>query len=274
MRLFTVQPKEVLDIINEKGKFVCDPAKSENLANEYDTAFRYAYKWLIGKMNEKIENPNHVEYPVWAWYKIDGKNELPYFNNSLVNYENQVLLEIEIDDKDVVLTDYNLWHMPLNGCFANMEESDEAWEEKSKWFDSLDPEERHRVRLESWNCVFDTSGKYIQATFWELKKENIVNVYEILESCDLDSVIAYADDEYFTDADREKRGYTKENLYKFLGNYITNNINYNKILRGENNKENLDNLIENNKPEFTEEEIDLIKQIENLYGLDKENIIL
>jgi len=264
MKLFSVQPKEVYEQIINTGIFVCDPTKSEYFE---DKNFANAYEWLVEKMNEKIGNPSNVKLPVWAWYKINGENKLPYFNDTLINYEDQYLLEIEIPDSQVVLTDYNLWHMPLNNCYANIEEDDDKWEEKEKWYASLSSDDKEKIKRKSWNCAFDTNGSYIQATFWELKKENIVQAYEIYKSIELEDVVFYAKN--CTEEDRVKRGYTKENLPKLLENYVTNNINYNKILNVSKNTENLENLIKNNKGNLSDEEINLINEIINLYDLNK-----
>ena len=66
MILWTIQPIEVYNLIQEKGYYICDPSKSECLEM---MCFEKAYDWLIEKMKEKIgQPPLNAKYPVWAWH--------------------------------------------------------------------------------------------------------------------------------------------------------------------------------------------------------------
>ena len=59
MRVWTIQPIEVYNLIQEKGYFFCDPSKAD-LIIEFPT-FNKAYIWLSKKMKEKIGNtPNNI----------------------------------------------------------------------------------------------------------------------------------------------------------------------------------------------------------------------
>ena len=73
MKLWTLQPKKVLEIILSKGYFSCD----ENDKN-FQSDFKSSYDWLVSKMDEKrISHPEGISYPIWAWYRYEGKTELP-----------------------------------------------------------------------------------------------------------------------------------------------------------------------------------------------------
>ena len=52
MILWTIQPIEVYNLIQEKGYYICDPSKSECLEM---MCFEKAYDWLIEKMDSVAE---------------------------------------------------------------------------------------------------------------------------------------------------------------------------------------------------------------------------
>lgn len=184
MRLWTVQPIEVYDNILKYGEYKCAPAKAELLSYK---EFKKAYKWLSEKMNEKKLAPTNVFYPVWAWHTRDWKHKKPDLRNIGlgIKREKSVCLEIEIPDDEVFLTDFDAWHFILNDTFVPKSENEKDWEIEWDLYDKMNPEEKEKYKLNSWNEVFNispfendwmTRGKYIQATFWKLKKENIVKV--------------------------------------------------------------------------------------------------
>ena len=97
-----------------------------------------------------------------------------------------VCMEIDIPDSDVVLSDFNAWHFVLNHMYLNPDCFDEeTLDQDQRWLDSMTAEERERAIRSSWDAIFDIRsyenewvdwGSYIQATFWELKVEQIRNV--------------------------------------------------------------------------------------------------
>ena len=106
MRLWTIQPLEVMEIIKQKGEFICNPIYS-------DLDFKRAYHWLVKQMDSRgIEHPYGLELPIWAWYKTDWENKKPDLEQEDFSdkRENLVCIELEIDDKDVLLSDFYAWH--------------------------------------------------------------------------------------------------------------------------------------------------------------------
>ena len=56
MRLWTIQPEEVWDILREKGVYRCDPDKCELLKiDELNPKFGPAYNWLVNQMEKRID---------------------------------------------------------------------------------------------------------------------------------------------------------------------------------------------------------------------------
>ena len=72
MILWTMQPVEVWQEIQETGVYRCDPARSSM------PEFTDMYEWLIRQMEQRIgPPPAGVTYPVWAWYMQNGKHRKP-----------------------------------------------------------------------------------------------------------------------------------------------------------------------------------------------------
>ena len=181
MVLWAIQPREVYTCIQGTGRYRCSPEKSPNLPD-----FRDAYGWLMGKMQARIGAlPDGISYPVWAWHTYDGKRKKPDLRHS--GYEKKgkecVCFEIEIPDRDVVLSDFDGWHFVLNHMYLNPDCFDEeTFDRDQLWMDSLSAEARENAIRSSWDAIFDIRycendwvswGSYIQATFWELKAEQI-----------------------------------------------------------------------------------------------------
>lgn len=118
-------------------------------------------------------------------------------------------MEIEIPDKDVLLSEFSNWHAVLNECPLS------NWKKIDKKTDKLDKEAGRRLTFheypiaiqkeieDSWEAIFDLerrdkdvgrkhkSNRSIQATFWVLKPENIVSVEFLEKRNDVIRQIAY-----------------------------------------------------------------------------------
>lgn len=188
MRLWTIQPYCVYELLQKDGIYRCNSDLSPLLD---DSLFINAYEWISKQMKKIIGNPPVLtKYPVWAWYLIESENKRPDMRKcGFKVFEKSVLLEIEIPDDSVLLTDFNNWHIILNDGIkykANSEYlSYEEWELESQkedeYYDSLSNEEKISYKEKSWEtiiCSEDTHlAEYVQATFWELKKSQIKKVW-------------------------------------------------------------------------------------------------
>ena len=161
MKLWTLQPVEVYDSIMKDGAYRCKPELSECLTemNFYD-----AYDWLVGQMKEKIgQPPQNVKYPVWAWHTTYGKHKKPDLRRmDFRSKEPMVCIEIEKADDQVLKS-----------------------EEDYNTFELMSPDEQEIIKRKSWERIFLIEtfkddwirrGMFIQATFWELKKSDIIKV--------------------------------------------------------------------------------------------------
>lgn len=78
----------------------------------------FGYHWLMQKMDERIGKRPFLDcYPVWAWYQYkDSKHRRPDLRGRdfLPKGTKGVRLEIQKSDKDVLLSDFTLWHFPFS----------------------------------------------------------------------------------------------------------------------------------------------------------------
>lgn len=105
MKLWTVQPVEAINIIEKTGAFTCDETKS-------DKDFRKAYEWIAKEMDKRqITHPKDLTLPLWAWHTRDWKHKKPDLRNIGLGTpgEKSVCIEFEIDDLQVLLSDFFAW---------------------------------------------------------------------------------------------------------------------------------------------------------------------
>ena len=181
MRLWAVHPVVFYQRLCNEGEIHCDPALSAYLGDASCCQFHAAYDWIAGQMRKRIANsPDEIKYPLWAWHSLYGKHQKPDLRwTEFRNYNgDQVCLELEILDEDVLLSDEMAWHLVLNDAYYCPGDDSDAADE---WFETLPEEERHRVKRKSWERVFNVNHadgpcQFIQATFWQLKLAQVVDV--------------------------------------------------------------------------------------------------
>ena len=185
MKLWTIQPEVVYNLLQEKGVFICNSSKSTY------PELREAYDWYNAKMEKKIPKPKnfHITDPIWAWHTINWSNSPnePFFND-MKGSKASVLIEIEIDASEVLLTDYIAWHAVLNKYCLDDTKNEAEWNDFHKWYDNLPYKKRESIMIKSWDKIFDVSpfnnewiirGRYIQATFWCLSLNNVKHEWRL-----------------------------------------------------------------------------------------------
>jgi small-conductance mechanosensitive channel len=188
MKLWTIQPIEVWELLQQQGFY--------RGAKEYVYEdFLSSYDWLIGEMEKRLgQRPEQESYPVWAWKHWNGLYVRPdlRFSGHLEKGTRGVRLEIDIPDEQVVLSEFGKWHYVLNYWY--LAETDQDWEAFNKEINKrglnyfrqkpLPDPYYHQKIVDSWQRIFDIEPKNederrdlsIQATFWELKLEQVRKV--------------------------------------------------------------------------------------------------
>ena len=182
--LWTVQPVSALQELEKDGVYRCDRARSWNLTKK--GSLESSYRWLTEQMIRRIGYPpTGVEYPVWAWHTWEYERKAPEADSAafLERTEDKVALTLDLPEDRVVQTDFDAWQHVLAGTYVAHGVTEGELCEEEQMLDELDEEELEKAVKESWENVFlinpvntETAqrGRYIQATFWEIRKEDIV----------------------------------------------------------------------------------------------------
>lgn len=203
MRLYSSQPRFVYDILLSKGSFRPRPHEAgKNWIFEDAPLARFAYDWLCHQMVRRgLSRPHPNAYPVWAWHHYEGPNKpKPDLRDAAMkaggSTERQVMFTLDVPDDRVLLHDYTAWHHPLNHIYLGTSKASDQFERQCKaagvdlYGDRPLPEPRLLAQLEqSWETIFDLAAirkkmrirldeQSVQATFWELRAEYVVDAVE------------------------------------------------------------------------------------------------
>ncbi len=180
MRVWTIQPVEVLERLEAEQVLYADPARIPE-------EFRHAYDWMRAQMERRIPG-YRGHYPWWGWHSprpdLRRSGHLPRGTRG-------VRLELELEPAEVLLSDFDAWHAVLNwGYLALSEDEEEVWYRR---FEAAVPDRFRRAWplpepwwsdiLSSWERIFElealaASGywrgeRYIQATFEALRLADV-----------------------------------------------------------------------------------------------------
>ncbi len=206
--LWTIQSEDVYEELMREGVYHTNPG----LAFCRDIPeIEFCYKWMARKLSEKAGlPPEGLTFPVWAWHTWEGKRKRR--DMRCLGYGERgrklVQMEIEIPESRVLLSDFDLWGLILNGFSLDMENEDDMdafylWLQRRGYrggmdlirlcdsipssYDSSVSNEIWMMRdeiLRSWDkclgkdqkqndLLMGSRGRSIQAVFWELKKEDV-----------------------------------------------------------------------------------------------------
>ena len=118
---------------------------------------------------------------------MNGKHKKPDLRGERWCYgpgeESYACIEFEVPDDQVLLSDFDVWHIVL--CYSLIFESEEESNRQESYYDSLSPEAQKVYKEKNWERVFETTpldnhwikrGSWVQATVWELRKDMICDV--------------------------------------------------------------------------------------------------
>jgi hypothetical protein len=149
------------------------------LANKdhVDKDFQSSYDWLVTKM-QHIPNLYQVEYPVWAWknwYPDRAKPDLRKYTRQGKKGENLIRIEFEVDDSEVLVTDFDYWHSVLNYSYIHSTQAEEDEWSDGDWNDPKWKYSDDEI-IKSWDNLFNLGDRAMgsnQACVWQIKKEQV-----------------------------------------------------------------------------------------------------
>lgn len=99
------------------------------------------YQWMMKQMKKRLLNYNG-EYPIWLWPKKPDMRSTGHFNSQT----RCVRITLELDDKDVLISDFMEWHIVLNDGFNADNEQE---------YDDFYAGRLSITKEESWERIFD-----------------------------------------------------------------------------------------------------------------------
>lgn len=191
MKLWTIQPIEWYNKLLEHGIMYGNK-------DYIDPDFLSPYSWLMQQMDKRIgKRPFPDCYPIWAWYQYhDSHRRKPDLRSAgfLAKGTQGVRIEINKNKQDILLSDFDLWHYPLNyWILSSSEEESEAFDQlltqnKIQFADQQNYTAEIKQQIEqSWEKIFNMNyapeyiaspfeKKSIQATFWSISTSQITKV--------------------------------------------------------------------------------------------------
>ncbi|MCD7911016.1 DUF3841 domain-containing protein [Bacillus velezensis] len=108
-----------------------------------------AYKWMMHQMQKRI---GFSDFPVWLWTEKPDLNQ----EGHLEPFKKGILLSVELDESDVLLSDFDAWHCALNDWFCSLTEEEDNKFKKGNLNMSIE---------ESWERIFDID-LFPQSEMW------------------------------------------------------------------------------------------------------------
>lgn len=191
MILHTFQSPEVYDlVVNQRKVYHCDIDKSNEILDPFCRDhkmpnFVKAYDWMSDQMSKRIgPPPSGVTYPVWAWYSLRGQRKLDFRWSEFRYRDEGYIIQIQKNVADVLLSDEVLFCAVLNDQFLNIQAYENTYESVDQSYQALPTDEQEAMKVNSWNHIFVppisvdigwySAGYHMQATFWELRPEDVI----------------------------------------------------------------------------------------------------
>lgn len=153
VRLWTVQEEAFWRTLEEGGVLRAD-GRRLSLGRD----FRRQYRWLRERMKERVKGYGG-RAPIWCWTKKPDMRGIWGPGGVRV-----VRAKLEIPAERVLVSDFDLWHVPLsNGYLAVDEADDEVFVREvrertghrfPRWYEEDFPEGLRERVLDSWERVF------------------------------------------------------------------------------------------------------------------------
>lgn len=191
MRVYTIQTTAFFETLTRNGIVYCNQESPWCLDN------RLQYDWIAEQMRKRIGEPPfpEIRYPIWVWQQYhSSKASVPPMSPKEIHpcEKEAVMLELEVPDSKVLLSDLDLWILPLNSwAICGKREDKLLYKElgeyekiHSKCYEMHEypPTIRQKI-INTWERVFDLDtfdpyqsvhirkNRSIQGTIWYLRKE-------------------------------------------------------------------------------------------------------
>ena len=181
MKLWSIQPIDIYEIIQRDGVYITDETKIDM------PSFLEPYHWMSEQLQKKTPRPEGVTIPVWGWYQFMGKRKKPDLRYACYGARGTkcVCMELDIPDEEVLLSDFEAWLWVLNDWWLSNSNNEEEDNRLEAWYEKQPADVQKKLKIDSWQSIFNLTymdngwrrqGYEIQGVFWMLKKEYIKKV--------------------------------------------------------------------------------------------------
>ena len=213
MILQTIQPVSVLESLQKDSIVFSRPDYSEYDEEGQPWTFQLSYEWLKKQMIKRGVLPKHNEtdlFWAWAWSGDLGKKQVDLRTRPYCRNQDNVLLTIDKNPQDILLSDFSLWHFVLNyWALYTCKQDEKMWDNICK--DKSTNYFNHKPLIQShlnekiektWELIFEIEEKdngfyfnidkkvqrylevynkpqVVQATFWNIRKDELKKVQYI-----------------------------------------------------------------------------------------------
>lgn len=186
MRLHTLQPESVVQVLLAGKVFRPDPelCRLHGFVEDDEPLWR-AYRWIARELAQQDEPSAADALPVWVWHTSHPGHPRPDLRRHRPVHPG-VLLELEIEDDRVLLSDFHAWHAALNGWFLGDESETDLFEAECRrrgceW-NAFWPDADLAARVTaSWSRCLDLEwkgwgeeDKTVQGVLWELRPGDLI----------------------------------------------------------------------------------------------------
>lgn len=191
MRVYSIQTIDFYNELLQNGVVYCN--RESSICHEH----KMQYDWMAKQMHKRIGAPplSNIQYPVWVWLQYKSrKNPKPPMSPREISegQHEAVMLELDIPDNQVLLSDLALWLLPLNHWAICNKREDKLLYKELEEYEKIHgkcysiyefPESILSKILNTWEHVFDLNiqdpyivrgrrqNRSIQGTTWLLRKE-------------------------------------------------------------------------------------------------------
>lgn len=185
-RLTTYQSKDAVEKLLKDGYLILSKSQRHltHLAREDGkdyNHFEFPYAYMMEEMKKRLPLPVHDDayYPIWAWYKCNGRYQCSKKMDEI--HHGLVKLIIEIDENRVLLSDFDMFASIILGSRTLYEDGRNDEDEITVHnYDSFFHPTLANIfklhRKQDHYYGFSYRGETIQATFFELYKEDIKEI--------------------------------------------------------------------------------------------------
>ena len=175
--LYTIQREAAFEALEKDGVLY---GKKERIIE----GFGRAYNWMVRQMVNRgiVPESAEQEYPVWAWYKLNGKKPDLRTGGFSKRGTPLVMMTIKVDPSRVLCSDFEFWHYVLNKWALTKNEAEDELFEDDRYFRANHSKTWQRVfdiddhELTEYHYGSDPAFRSIQAVLWAVKKDDVVAV--------------------------------------------------------------------------------------------------